>query len=169
MISISKIAVSGCAAALVAFAAHAGQITVEAGKAKAVKLKANADSVIIGNPNVADVAVHDDKLLFVTGKSFGTTNLMIFDKDGNTLHSSDVVVTANTATWVSVKRAGANLYLRLRAIVPSDPRSRRRGQPLFKCWRTVAAAERTEQRRRISLEQNIMKKPALQVGFFYRR
>ncbi len=108
MISMTKLAVSGCAAALVALAAHAGQITVEAGKAKAVKLKANADSVIIGNPNVADVAVHDDKLLFVTGKSFGTTNLMIFDKEGNTLHSSDVVVTANTATWVSVKRAGAN-------------------------------------------------------------
>ena len=108
MISMSKIAVSGLAAALVACVAHAGQITVEAGKAKAVKLKANADSVIIGNPNVADVAVHDDTLLFVTGKSFGTTNLMIFDKDGNTLHSSDVVVTANTNTWVSVKCAGAN-------------------------------------------------------------
>ena len=108
MMSMTKIAISGCAAVLIACAAHAGQLTVEAGKAKAVKLKANADSVIIGNPNVADVAVHDDKLLFVTGKSFGTTNLMIFDKDGNTLHSSDVVVTANTNTWVSVKRAGAN-------------------------------------------------------------
>ena len=105
---ITKTVLSSCAAALIACAAHAGQITVEAGKAKAVKLKSNADSVIIGNPNVADVAVHDDKLLFVTGKSFGTTNLMIFDKEGNTLHSSDVVVTANTATWVSVKRAGSN-------------------------------------------------------------
>ena len=106
--SITKTALSGCAALLFACAAHAGQITVEAGKAKAVKLNANADSVIIGNPNIADVAVHDDTLLFVTGKSFGTTNLMIFDKDGNTLVSQDVVVTANTATWVSVKRAGAN-------------------------------------------------------------
>lgn len=106
--SITKTALSGCAALLIACASHAGQITVEAGKAKAVKLNANADSVIIGNPNIADVAVHDDTLLFVTGKSFGTTNLMIFDKDGNTLVSQDVVVTANTATWVSVKRAGAN-------------------------------------------------------------
>lgn len=106
--SIIKTALSGCAALIIASAAHAGQITVEAGKAKAVKLNANADSVIIGNPNIADVAVHDDTLLFVTGKSFGTTNLMIFDKDGNTLVSKDVVVTANTATWVSVKRAGAN-------------------------------------------------------------
>ncbi|MFN3212662.1 MAG: pilus assembly protein N-terminal domain-containing protein [Henriciella sp.] len=106
--SFSKSVISIGAAALVACAAHAGHVTVEAGKAKAIKLNVNAESVIIGNPNIADVAVHDDKLLFVTGKSFGTTNLMIFDADGNTIHSSDVVVTANATTWVSVKRAGDN-------------------------------------------------------------
>lgn len=106
--SIIKTALLAGIAALISSAAHAGHITVEAGKAKAIKLNTNAESVIIGNPNIADVAVHDDKLLFVTGKSFGTTNLMIFDSSGNTIHSSDVVVTANTATWVSVKRAGSN-------------------------------------------------------------
>ncbi len=108
MTSLSKIAIAGVSAALLSFAAQAAQVTVETGKAKAIKLQTNADSVIIGNPNIADVAVHDDTLLFVTGKSFGTTNLMIFDKAGNTLVNADVVVTANTATWVSVKRAGAN-------------------------------------------------------------
>lgn len=108
MLSITKTALTACAAIIFSCAAQAGHITVEAGKAKAIKLTTNAESVIIGNPNIADVAVHDDKLLFVTGKSFGTTNLMIFDAKGNTIHSSDVVVTANTATWVSVKRAGDN-------------------------------------------------------------
>lgn len=108
MMSVTKTALSCCAAALLACAAHAAQITVETGKAKALKLKTNADSVIIGNPNIADVAVHDDTLLFVTGKSYGTTNLMIFDNEGNTIHSSDVVVTANTTSWVSINRAGSN-------------------------------------------------------------
>lgn len=108
MMSLTKSALMGCVAVVISNAAYAGHITVEAGKAKAIKLKTNADSVIIGNPNIADVAVHDDTLLFVTGKSYGTTNLMIFDNEGNTIHSSDVVVTANTATWVSVKRAGTN-------------------------------------------------------------
>lgn len=103
-----KTALTCCAAALISCAAHAGHITVETGKAKALKLKTNADSVIIGNPNIADVAVHDDTLLFITGKSYGTTNLMIFDNEGNTIHSSDVVVTANTTSWVSVNRAGLN-------------------------------------------------------------
>ena len=108
MLSLKRTAFAACASLLVAVSAHAGHLTVEAGKAKAVKLTSDADSVIIGNPNIADVAVHDNKLLFVTGKSFGTTNLMIFDKNGNTLLSSDVVVTANTTTWVSVKRGGNN-------------------------------------------------------------
>lgn len=108
MMSLTKFTISSCAAMVLACGAHAAQITVEAGKAKAIKLTTNADSVIIGNPNIADVAVHDDTLLFVTGKSYGTTNLMIFDVKGNTIHSSDIVVTANTATWVSIKRAGSN-------------------------------------------------------------
>ncbi|MEM7330264.1 MAG: pilus assembly protein N-terminal domain-containing protein [Pseudomonadota bacterium] len=108
MTSLVKITLSCCAAALISCAAHAGHITVETGKAKALKLKTNADSVIIGNPNIADVAVHDDTLLFITGKSYGTTNLMIFDNEGNTIHSSDVVVTANTRSWVSINRAGLN-------------------------------------------------------------
>ncbi|NQY40105.1 MAG: pilus assembly protein N-terminal domain-containing protein [Henriciella sp.] len=106
--SLSKTVISVGLAAAFSLAAHAGHVTVEAGKAKAIKLSETAESVIIGNPNIADVAVHNDKLLFVTGKSFGTTNLMIFDAEGNTIHSSDVVVTANATTWVSVKRAGEN-------------------------------------------------------------
>lgn len=106
--SLTKTALSCCVAAFMSCAASAGHITVETGKAKAIKLNVNADSVIIGNPNIADVAVHNDTLLFVTGKAYGTTNLMIFDNEGNTIHSSDVVVTLNTNTWVSVNRAGAN-------------------------------------------------------------
>ncbi|MEL6825675.1 MAG: pilus assembly protein N-terminal domain-containing protein [Pseudomonadota bacterium] len=103
-----KTTLSCCVAALISCAAHAGHITIETGKAKALKLKTNADSVIIGNPNIADVAVHDDTLLFITGKAYGTTNLMIFDNEGNTIHSSDIVVTSNTTSWVSINRAGLN-------------------------------------------------------------
>ncbi len=108
MFSISRLFGAACVSTLLSLSAQAGQFTVEAGKSKPIKLSGNADSVVIGNPNIADVAVHDDRLLFVTGKSFGTTNLMIFDSKANTLFSSDIVVTANTETWVSVKRAGSN-------------------------------------------------------------
>lgn len=106
--SLSKTAFACCIAIAMSCTAAASQITVETGKAKALKLKTGADSIIIGNPNIADVAVHNDQLLFISGKSYGTTNLMIFDADGNNIMSSNIVVTANTSTWVSINRAGSN-------------------------------------------------------------
>ncbi len=88
--------------------AQAGQFTVEAGKTKPLRLKTEAASVVLGNQNVADVAVHDEKMLLISGKSFGTTNLLVFDKDGNTIYSGDLVVTTNSANFVTVNRAGFN-------------------------------------------------------------
>ncbi|MEM9939079.1 MAG: pilus assembly protein N-terminal domain-containing protein [Pseudomonadota bacterium] len=86
--------------------AQAGQLTVEAGKSKPIRIKGDAASVVIGNPNIADVGVHDEHLLFVSGKTFGTTNLLVFDKDGKTLFAADLVVTTNTSNLVTVNRAG---------------------------------------------------------------
>lgn len=89
-------------------AASAQQFTVETGKTKPLKLKQAASSIVVGNPNIADVAVHSDNMLFVSGKTFGTTNMMIFDANGDTIYSANIVVTTNTANMVSVNRAGAN-------------------------------------------------------------
>lgn len=100
-----------CAALLMSASALAGQFTVESGKTKPLRLTGDAASIVIGNPNVADVAVHNGKLLFVSGKSFGTTNLIIFDKAGRTIYSADIVVTTNTANLVTVNRAGNNFSL----------------------------------------------------------
>lgn len=101
----------GAAAAALIFmcaSAHADQFTVESGKTKPLRLKGEAASVVVGNPNIADVAVHDEKLLFISGKVFGTTNLIIFNADGGTIYSGDIVVTTNTANMVTVRRAGSN-------------------------------------------------------------
>ena len=102
--------VSAALAAVMALsgAALAGQFTVESGKTKPLRLTADAASGVIGNQNVADVAVHDEHLLLISGKSFGTTNLIVFDKDGKTIYAADVVVTTNTASLVTVNRAGEN-------------------------------------------------------------
>ncbi|MEL7040943.1 MAG: pilus assembly protein N-terminal domain-containing protein [Pseudomonadota bacterium] len=106
--SLSKIALSCCTAVLISSTALAGQLTLETGTSKPIRLKTSADAVVIGNPNIADVAVHNDQLLFITGKAYGTTNMIIFDADGNTVMSSDIVVTANATSWVSVNRGGVN-------------------------------------------------------------
>ncbi|MEZ5984918.1 MAG: pilus assembly protein N-terminal domain-containing protein [Hyphomonas sp.] len=91
-----------------ALPAVAGPLTVEANKTVPLKLKGTAASVVLGNQNIADVAVHDEHLIFITGKTFGTTNLMIFDRAGNQLLNTEVVVTVNSSNLVTVNRSGSN-------------------------------------------------------------
>ena len=101
-----KAAFAGAAALSLSSAAFADQIFVEASKSIPVRINGAASSIVIGNKNIADVAVHNENLLFVTGKSYGTTNLLVFDKAGREIYSSDVLVTTNSA-WASVSVAAA--------------------------------------------------------------
>lgn len=98
-----------CAAALLlAGSAVARPLSVESNKTVPVRLNGKAASVVLGNKNIADVAVHNEHLLFVTGKTFGTTNLLVFDKAGNQIYSSEIVVTVNSSNLVTVNRSGNN-------------------------------------------------------------
>ncbi len=101
-----KAAVLGAVALSAASAASADQLFVESSKAVPVALNGTASSIVIGNKNIADVSIHNESLLFVTGKSYGTTNLMVFDKSGRQIYSSDVMVTTNSTNLVTVNRAG---------------------------------------------------------------
>jgi Flp pilus assembly secretin CpaC len=102
----SKAAMFGAIAFSFASVASADQIMVESSKTIAVPLNGSAASIVIGNKNIADVAVHNDQLLFVTGKSYGTTNLLVFDKAGHQIFSSDVLVSTNSSSLVTVNKSG---------------------------------------------------------------
>lgn len=86
--------------------AHANQLSVETSKTVPVRLSGAAASIVIGNKNIADVAVHSDNLIFVTGKSYGTTNLIVVDRGGREIYTTEVVVTSNSSNLVVVNRAG---------------------------------------------------------------
>lgn len=106
MTKLFKAAFLGAASLALASAASAGQIFVEASKTVPVELNGSAASIVIGNKNVADVAVHNENLIFVTGKSYGTTNLLVYDKAGRQIYNSDVMVTTNSTNLVTINRAG---------------------------------------------------------------
>ena len=108
MLSLKKFAAFSLSTLLLAGTALAGQFTVESGDTKTLRLSKEAASVVIGNQNIADVAVANSKLLLISGKVFGTTNLIVLDGEGKTIYSADVVVTTNTANLVTVNRAGSN-------------------------------------------------------------
>ena len=101
-----KAAAFGAIALTLASAASAEALYVEASKTVPVPISGSAASIVIGNKNIADVSVHNEQLLFVTGKSYGTTNLLVFDKAGREIFNADVMVTTNLTNLVTINRAG---------------------------------------------------------------
>ncbi len=106
MTKLLKAAMLGAAAMSIATNASAGQLFVEASKTVPIELGGAASSIVIGNKNIADVAVHNEGLIFITGKSYGTTNLMVYDKSGRQIYNTDVMVTTNSTNLVTINRAG---------------------------------------------------------------
>ena len=78
--------------------------TVELNKTEIVRLPGAAASIIVGNPKIADVTVQSSDLIFVVGRGYGETNLIILDAQGNTMMNADLQV-VNT-----LPRNGVRLY-----------------------------------------------------------
>jgi hypothetical protein len=54
-------------------------------QAMLLRLERSAAEIIVGNPSIADVAVQTGKVLIVTGKSFGETNVIVLDAEGKVI------------------------------------------------------------------------------------
>lgn len=79
-------------------------IDVVLNQAKIVKLTRPADTIIIGNPEIADASVQDAKTIVLTGKGFGVTNMVILDVDGKPIVDKQIVVSRQTSEYVRVYR-----------------------------------------------------------------
>lgn len=71
-------------------------------ESRVLRLAADASAVVVGNPSVADVAVHNGRTLIVTAKSFGQTNLIVLDNHGAETAAFPLRVTAQNTGVVSV-------------------------------------------------------------------
>lgn len=65
-------------------------------------------TVIVGNPSIADVSVQRDRLV-ITGKAYGTTNLILLDESGATISEMPLTVVSQAPERVSVFKAGKRL------------------------------------------------------------
>ena len=63
--------------------------------AKIVKLPGPAHTIIVGNPGIADASVDDEQTLVLTGKTAGTTNLIVLDAEGSEVVNSVVRVSSD--------------------------------------------------------------------------
>lgn len=79
-------------------------VAVMVDHAKVIRLPEKAQTVIVGNPAIADVAVQKNGVMVVTGKSFGVTNLIALDAGGALLAESLVRVSADSDSVLTVQR-----------------------------------------------------------------
>ena len=84
--------------------ASAESIKVFVDQARVVKLARPADTIIVGNPQIADAAVQDASTVVLTGKGFGVTNLVILDREGAPIVDEQIVVSRASANTVNIYR-----------------------------------------------------------------
>ncbi len=83
-----------------------GLYSVQLNKTEILRLPSPASAVVIGNPEIADVSIHSADTVLVVGKGYGETNLVILDKNGNTMMSSDIqVITPQSRNQVRIFNA----------------------------------------------------------------
>jgi Flp pilus assembly secretin CpaC len=72
--------------------------------AKLVKLPSGADTIVIGNPAIADVTVQKNGVLVLTGRAAGRTNFIALNASGSIISESVITVTLPTDGRVLVQR-----------------------------------------------------------------
>ncbi|WP_209009283.1 pilus assembly protein N-terminal domain-containing protein [Pseudovibrio japonicus] len=88
----------------IAIAPASADVKVVADQAKVFRLDEPAETIILGNPSIADVTVHDRLTIVITGKSYGSTNLVVLNDASEPVVEELITVTAEMAGYVAVQR-----------------------------------------------------------------
>jgi Flp pilus assembly secretin CpaC len=73
-------------------------------QARILRLARPADTVVIGNPEIADAVVQDSKTVVLTGKGFGVTNIVVMDAEGRAILDNPIIVGRDDAKITRVYR-----------------------------------------------------------------
>jgi hypothetical protein len=84
----ATIALTLCATA----PALAETVDVELDRARIMRLPQGTSTVVIGNPLIADASLQSGGILVLTGKGYGTTNLLALDRAGQVVMNTSVQV-----------------------------------------------------------------------------
>lgn len=72
--------------------------------ARILKFEQPVSSVIVGNSEVADITVSDPTTVVLTGKSYGSTNLVILNDEGEAIVDKRIVVSVDEENSVRIFR-----------------------------------------------------------------
>jgi hypothetical protein len=79
-------------------------VSVVLNQARILRLPEKTKTVVVGNPMIADVAMQKQGNLVLTGKSYGSTNLIALDDKGGILAESRIRVEPQQDSMVIVQR-----------------------------------------------------------------
>jgi|SRR5438477_1318832 len=85
-------------------AGGADPIAVIVDQATLVKLPERVATLVVGNPLIADVSLQPGSTMVVTGKSYGSTNVVAIDRSGAVLVDRQIQVDGPTDKLVTVYR-----------------------------------------------------------------
>ncbi len=92
----------GTASIALAPAASADDLIVRYDQSQLLRVSRPIAEIIVGNPSIADISVQSSSMLVVTGKTFGTTNVIVLDADRNVIQDQRIVVVRDPARQVSL-------------------------------------------------------------------
>ena len=84
--------------------ASADDVRVIVDQAKLVKLPEKVATIVLGNPLIADVSLQPGGVMVITGKSYGTTNLIVLDVNGGQIDNELLTVVPGEDQVVTVYR-----------------------------------------------------------------
>lgn len=85
-------------------AAAIEDLQVKVDEAQLIRLSTPSAEIIVGNPSIADVSVQGSKVLVVTGKSFGFTNLIVLNAKGQIILNKKLRVIADNTRVVTLRK-----------------------------------------------------------------
>jgi hypothetical protein len=100
MLAIASLSILGSTGSLAAT-----EIVVMADEAKLVSVGGDVSTVVVGNPAIADATVQGQNI-FIHGRSFGSTNLIVLDKQGSQIANLGVTVMQGGNSNLTVFRGG---------------------------------------------------------------
>jgi len=100
--AVVALALAGSASIALAPAASAEELVVRYDQSQLLRVSRPIAEIIIGNPSIADITVQSTNMLVVTGKTFGTTNVIVLDADRNVIQDQRIVVVRDPARQVSL-------------------------------------------------------------------
>ncbi|MHA7871145.1 MAG: pilus assembly protein N-terminal domain-containing protein [Hyphococcus sp.] len=84
--------------------AHAKQLWLTMDQVRPVKLEQPAQSIVVGNPAIADVEVQDSQNILLFGRGPGLTNIYLFDEQGEAIDNLVIRVRTSNADMLTFHR-----------------------------------------------------------------